>query len=143
MATITVRDENRSLSQPEEISAFLAPFGIWYRRFEGSDQLPENATDQEPDDGSVLALVATLTPRRRAAIVLRFYFDLSVDDTAEVLGCSPGTVKSLTARGLGALQSRLTAESAPQRRRTAEGAPRSRPAAESAPQRRLTAERTR
>ena len=47
MATVTLRDENRVLEDPAEISAFLAPFGIWYRRFEGSDQLPENATDPE------------------------------------------------------------------------------------------------
>jgi 1,2-dihydroxy-3-keto-5-methylthiopentene dioxygenase len=47
MATVTLRDENRILEDPAEISAFLAPFGIWYRRFEGSDQLPENATDPE------------------------------------------------------------------------------------------------
>ena len=47
MATVTLRDENRVLEDPTEISTFLAPFGIWYRRFEGSDQLPENATDPE------------------------------------------------------------------------------------------------
>ena len=47
MATVTLRDENRVLEDPAEISAFLAPFGIWYRRFEGTDQLPENPTDQE------------------------------------------------------------------------------------------------
>jgi 1,2-dihydroxy-3-keto-5-methylthiopentene dioxygenase len=47
MATVTLRDENQVLNDPAEISAFLAPFGIWYRRFEGSDQLPDNATDQE------------------------------------------------------------------------------------------------
>jgi 1,2-dihydroxy-3-keto-5-methylthiopentene dioxygenase len=47
MATVTLRDENRVLEDPAEISAFLAPFGIWYRRFEGTDHLPENPTDQE------------------------------------------------------------------------------------------------
>lgn len=47
MATVTLRDENRVLSDPAEISMFLAPFGIWYRRFEGTDRLPENPTDQE------------------------------------------------------------------------------------------------
>jgi RNA polymerase sigma-70 factor (sigma-E family) len=81
----------------------------WRRREIVTDEIPENAADQE-DPNSLLDLVATLSPRRRAAIVLRFYFDLSVDDTAEVLGCSPGTVKSLTARGLSALQRHLTHE---------------------------------
>jgi 1,2-dihydroxy-3-keto-5-methylthiopentene dioxygenase len=47
MATVTLRDENRVLEDPAEISTFLAPFGIWYRRFEGTDQLGENPTDQE------------------------------------------------------------------------------------------------
>lgn len=47
MATVTLRDENRALTEPAEISAFLAPFGIWYRRFEGTDQLPASPTDQE------------------------------------------------------------------------------------------------
>jgi DNA-directed RNA polymerase specialized sigma24 family protein len=36
--------------------------------------------------------------------VLRFYCDLSVEQVAEALGCSPGTVKSQTARGLDALR---------------------------------------
>lgn len=47
MATVTLRDENRVLDDPAEISEFLAPFGIWYRRFEGSDQLPESPSDEE------------------------------------------------------------------------------------------------
>lgn len=47
MATVTLRDENKVLNDAAEISAFLAPFGIWYRRFEGTDRLPENPTDQE------------------------------------------------------------------------------------------------
>jgi 1,2-dihydroxy-3-keto-5-methylthiopentene dioxygenase len=47
MATITLRDTDQTLTDAGEIRAFLAPHGIWYRRFEGSDQLPENATDPE------------------------------------------------------------------------------------------------
>jgi RNA polymerase sigma-70 factor (sigma-E family) len=45
-----------------------------------------------------------LADRQRAAIVLRFYEDLSESETAEVLGCRPGTVKSLVSRGLEALR---------------------------------------
>jgi len=41
-----------------------------------------------------------LTARQRAAVVLRFYGDLSEQDVARVMGCSVGTVKSLTSRGL-------------------------------------------
>ncbi|HZF08846.1 MAG TPA: cupin domain-containing protein [Thermoanaerobaculia bacterium] len=47
MATINLRDTNETLTDVGEIRAFLEPFGIWYRRFEGSDQLSENATDPE------------------------------------------------------------------------------------------------
>ncbi len=42
---------------------------------------------------TVLAHLAELPPRRRAVLVLRFYLDLSVEDTAEALGCSTGTPK--------------------------------------------------
>ena len=46
------------------------------------------------------AAVAALPARQRATLVLRFYCDLNVDRCAEILGCSPGTVKSQTARAL-------------------------------------------
>ncbi len=48
-----------------------------------------------------------LTERQRAAVVLRFLDDLSVFQTAELMSCSPGTVKKLTARALTALRERL------------------------------------
>jgi 1,2-dihydroxy-3-keto-5-methylthiopentene dioxygenase len=47
MATVTLRDTQKTLTDAGEIGAFLQPFGIWYRRFEGSDQLSETATDPE------------------------------------------------------------------------------------------------
>lgn len=48
-----------------------------------------------------------LPARQRATVVLRYYCDLSVDATAHALDCSPGTVKSQTARGLDALRRTL------------------------------------
>jgi RNA polymerase sigma factor (sigma-70 family) len=74
----------------------------WRREFVTAD-VPDQAVADLTDtiDGeAALELLAGLTPRRRAAVVLRFYFDLSVDETAELLGCSESTVRSLTARGL-------------------------------------------
>jgi RNA polymerase sigma-70 factor (sigma-E family) len=48
-----------------------------------------------------------LRPEQRAAIVLRFYEDLSEADTAEALGVPLGTVKSTVSRGLGRLRQEL------------------------------------
>lgn len=56
---------------------------------------------------AVQTALADVAPRQRAALVLRYYCDLSVDETAEVLNCSPGTVKSQTARGLESLRRAL------------------------------------
>ena len=55
----------------------------------------------------VRAALAALPPRQRATLVLRFYCDLPVEVTARELGCTPGTVKSQTAKGLEALRRAL------------------------------------
>ena len=36
--------------------------------------------------------LAAIPPRQRTALVLRYYCDLSVEQTAEIMGCSPGTL---------------------------------------------------
>ena len=66
----------------------------------------------EVDHDAVLDLrgaVAALPPRQRAVLVLRFYCDLNVDQSAQVLDCSPGTVKSQTAKANSALRRVLAA----------------------------------
>ena len=47
--------------------------------------------------------LSVLGPRQRACVVLRHYEDLPVSDVAAILGCSEGTVRSQTARGLATL----------------------------------------
>ena len=54
------------------------------------------------------AALRELPPRQRAVLVLRFYCDLSVEQTSAVLRCAPGTVKSQSARGLDKLRELLT-----------------------------------
>ncbi len=54
---------------------------------------------------ALVAALDELPPRQRACVVLRYFDDLSVADTATVLGCSEGTVKSQTSRALVSLRS--------------------------------------
>ena len=51
--------------------------------------------------------LSTLPARQRAALVLRYYEDLSERDTAETLGCTVAAVKSLVARGSDAMRAQL------------------------------------
>jgi RNA polymerase sigma-70 factor (sigma-E family) len=63
----------------------------------------EEAALISEDRRQVLSALASLPPRRREVLVLRFYLDLSEAEIAATLGISPGTVKSTAARGLAAL----------------------------------------
>ncbi len=57
-------------------------------------------------------LFRSLRQRQRAAIVLRYWQDLPEAEIAAVLGCRPGTVKSLLSRGLTTLRRELGGEDA-------------------------------
>ena len=70
-------------------------------------ELPETIAPPDAGPAERLALRAallTVPPGQRAVLVLRFVADLSITQVAEILGCTTGTVKSQTARGLTALR---------------------------------------
>jgi RNA polymerase sigma-70 factor (sigma-E family) len=56
----------------------------------------------------VMAALAALPRGQRAVIVLRYFEGLTIEQTAQALGCSLGTVKSQTARALPRLKALLT-----------------------------------
>jgi RNA polymerase sigma factor (sigma-70 family) len=64
---------------------------------------PVDAVDDARPDLLSDAL-ARLSPDRRAALVLRYYEDLPVDEVAVILGVAPGTVKSMVHRALAQLR---------------------------------------
>jgi RNA polymerase sigma factor (sigma-70 family) len=57
-----------------------------------------------PEDHELWSALATIAPKRRMAIVLRFYEDLPLDEVASVMGVRPGTARSLIHRGLASLR---------------------------------------
>jgi RNA polymerase sigma-70 factor (sigma-E family) len=61
----------------------------------------------------LLRRLAALPPRQRAVLVLRYYDDLSEGETAQMLGCSLGTVKSQAARGLARLRDAVDHDDTP------------------------------
>ncbi|MFI9009994.1 SigE family RNA polymerase sigma factor [Actinosynnema sp. NPDC053489] len=67
-------------------------------------------SEADPGGGvDVRAALASLPPGQRAAVVLRYWEDRSVAQTARLLKCSQGTVKSQCAKGLAALRRELAA----------------------------------
>jgi RNA polymerase sigma-70 factor (sigma-E family) len=81
-----------------------------WRREVPTDDLPPDRVRHDDhtvgyaDRDEILTALSRLAPRQRACVVLRYYEDLSIEQTAEILGCSTGTVKSQTARGLETLR---------------------------------------
>jgi RNA polymerase sigma-70 factor (sigma-E family) len=91
----------------------------WFRRKGWRNERP---TEFLPDDPSrrtagpditvterdaVWQAVLSIPPRQRAALVLRFYEDLTEAQTADAMGCAVGTVKSQVSAGLAKLRERL------------------------------------
>lgn len=83
-----------------------------WRREQAWADVPErpdgaDAVAQLDDRDELWAGLRTLPDRQRAALVLRFFEDLTDEQSAATLGCRIGTVRSLVSRGLGTLRTRL------------------------------------
>jgi RNA polymerase sigma-70 factor (sigma-E family) len=77
--------------------------------------MPDRTADLAERDYLLRALAA-LPHGQRAVLVLRYFDDLSEAQTADMLGCSVGTVKSQTARALGRLRADVVGTTADDRR---------------------------
>ena len=76
---------------------------------ERSNPAPSIAGHEHPlvEREATMAALAKLPARQRAAIVLRFYEDLSEDSIAGILRCRNGTVRSLVTRGVQTLRAEM------------------------------------
>ena len=87
----------------------------WHRRRSSSERPQEDvrehprpdATEAVSERDAVWRELQALPPRQRAAIVLRFYEDLTDAQAAEVMGCAVGTVSSQVSQGLRTLRDRV------------------------------------
>ncbi|WP_130650960.1 SigE family RNA polymerase sigma factor [Egicoccus halophilus] len=75
----------------------------------GDDRGVRLVDDVAADHDVVWQAIQRLPDRQRQAVVLRYYEDLTEAETAEILGCSVGTVKSQVSRGLARMQELLSA----------------------------------
>jgi RNA polymerase sigma-70 factor (ECF subfamily) len=107
------RIKDKSLAERYVRTTMSRTWVSWWRRRSHtervSETLPDVAFHDAPgeDRDEVWQALATLSVRQRAVLVLRFYEDLSEAEIADVLGCSPGAVKSHASRGLKALRAVL------------------------------------
>ncbi|NUT98611.1 MAG: SigE family RNA polymerase sigma factor [Saccharothrix sp.] len=82
---------------------------VRWRREQLRDELPEQAETAVLSEDKLVVWDAlrSVPAKQRAVLVLRYWHDLGVEETAAALRCSVGTVKSNTNRGLKALRRRL------------------------------------
>ncbi len=91
----------------------------WRRRWHRerpTETMPEmpapDSSERHVERDELWRHVQQLPPRQRAVLVLRYYEDMSEQDTARLLGVTVGTVKSQSSRALATLRDRLAAERA-------------------------------
>lgn len=99
------------------VNGFLAARRRPWRREVTAGQVPDQPVADGADDGTrdqLRRALDQLAPSQRAVVILRYWDDLSVEQTATTLNCSTGNVKSQAARGLAHLREAI-------QRSTAEG----------------------
>lgn len=91
----------------------------WWRRTRREvvrDELPErwagDGADDRARDAEVHDVLRSLPPRMRAALVLRYFEDLTEAQTAAVMGVAVGTVKSLSHQGVARMRAELASRGA-------------------------------
>jgi len=72
------------------------------------DRAVSDFTAAQADRDEMWRALAVLAPRQRAVLVLRYYEDLTEAQTAAILGCSIGTVKSQHSKALATLRNSRT-----------------------------------
>jgi RNA polymerase sigma-70 factor (sigma-E family) len=106
------------LAEPSRAEAYVrrvivTTYANWWRRRWRAEQPTAEVPDRSRDLDEYAAAetrhdlavaLAALTPRQRAVVVLRYFEDLTEAQTADVLGCSVGTVKSQTHKALAKLR---------------------------------------
>lgn len=81
------------------------------RRHTADDRVCTGSSSTRDDEGwMVRAAIGSLPERQRTAVILRYFEDLTVDQTADLMGVSPSAVKKLTARGVDRLRALLAIE---------------------------------
>ncbi|TDT14785.1 RNA polymerase sigma factor (sigma-70 family) [Ilumatobacter fluminis] len=116
-AFLKVRDRWESIVNP---GAYLRVVAVnlcrnWHRsnrrrvaREQRAASVPRTGADDPAIDVELLDLVDRLPFRQRTVLVARYWLDLPEAEIAELVGCRPGTVKSLASRGLDSLRKDLS-----------------------------------
>lgn len=106
---ISRRDAARAYATRTLVNVYLADRRLKRAQEVLTDSLPEQTVEPpEPELRMVvLQALAALPAGGRAVVVLRYWEDMSVEQVAAVLGCSPGNVKSQAARALSRLRESL------------------------------------
>lgn len=111
----------RRVRESDDIDAYLRRALVntrnsWWHRFRGERITPVMPDRALPDSAArsadyhlLLTALRALPRGQRSAVVLRYYEDLSESQVAAIMGCSIGTVRSQTGRGLRTLRAAMGA----------------------------------